>query len=250
MWPSTARPRVTPPAGRAFPQTEYATLLAAIPRVIARDTTILEEAGAISVPRTARGRPYWETISFDPPPLTAARRPAPAFARRGFGVPVAPAHPETVRITNPSRPWLRRFREDARAFRERLEAAPESTMTTAAPTAPVGTGSPPGTRPGMVATHTEDFVSVNWFGTLYDFTPLQRKVVQALWQAAIAGRHGLSNEQLTAAAKTKTVCVRDIFMLRRNKQKEPHPAFGEMIVQSDTKGIYRLAIPPGGRLDP
>ena len=83
------------------------------------------------------------------------------------------------------------------------------------------------------ATHSEDFASVNWYGDYFEFTPAQRGVVAALWEAWKQGTPAVSQEALVdAAGLDGNAKLKNIF--------RGHPAWGTMIVPGTTKGTYRL----------
>ncbi len=94
--------------------------------------------------------------------------------------------------------------------------------------------------PASSSSHSRDFASVNWRGTVYTFTPTQRLVVAALWQAREDGHPFMSQEALLDAAESDGRKLRDVF---RN-----HPAWNVMIVQGlaagGPLGTYRLAPEP------
>ncbi len=85
------------------------------------------------------------------------------------------------------------------------------------------------------ARHGPDFRSVNWFGTVYTFTPTQAAIVQVLWQAWEGGTPDVGGEHLLERSGSDHDRVDALF--------RSHPAWGAMIV-SQVKGSYRLT-PPG-----
>jgi len=96
---------------------------------------------------------------------------------------------------------------------------------------------PPGQPPTGRRTHSPDFASVCWDGALYTFTPRQRSVVAALWQAREEGHHYLSQEALLEVADSDSHQLRDLF--------RGHPAWARVIVAGVNTGgrlgTYRLA---------
>lgn len=91
--------------------------------------------------------------------------------------------------------------------------------------------------PASGANHSEDFTSVNWYGTSYTFSKgNQAESVRVLWDAWEAGGHSLSQE--TIKEKIKSSAER--FELRKTFLR--HPAWGTMIMDVG-KGMYRLAPP-------
>lgn len=98
------------------------------------------------------------------------------------------------------------------------------------------------------ATHSPGFRSVNWFGEVYYFTPMQARVVAQLWQAWKDGDGdgSIHQDALLADADSDQQKLRDLF------GRGDHPAWGTMIVASLDKGgqrgCYMLNAPdrPGG----
>lgn len=72
------------------------------------------------------------------------------------------------------------------------------------------------------ASHGPGFASVDWYGTVYTFTPKQRAIVAALWQAWESGDLYVAEPTLLRIADSCGDRIRDLF--RR------HPAWGTMIV--------------------
>lgn len=83
--------------------------------------------------------------------------------------------------------------------------------------------------------HSEDFCSVNWYGTHHVFTAAQSAVVRVLWRAWEMGVPDVRQETLLVAAQSEAERVADVF--------KRHTAWGTMI-QSAAKGTFRLAPPP------
>jgi hypothetical protein len=105
--------------------------------------------------------------------------------------------------------------------------------------APTDDESPPAAdRPE--ALHSPDFRSVNWFGRPYRFSELQAACVRALWEAWEQGTPELSQQTILEAAESDQTRLDHVF---RNRGRQPHPAFGSMIV-STGQGVYRLQPPP------
>ncbi|MDE2104066.1 MAG: hypothetical protein KGL39_42910 [Patescibacteria group bacterium] len=86
------------------------------------------------------------------------------------------------------------------------------------------------------ARHSADFASVDWFGTHFDFTPLQGRVIRQLWDAWESDTPGLRGETLVTGAGSPNTEMHRVF--------EGHPAWNSLIT-SPRKGIYRLAEPEG-----
>jgi predicted DNA-binding transcriptional regulator AlpA len=90
-------------------------------------------------------------------------------------------------------------------------------------------------------TYSEDFSSVLWYGTRYDFNKTQALVIKFLWAEWEKGGLGLSEK--TIAEKIES--VDDHYRLRntfRHHNGHMHPAWGTMI-QSVNKGTFRLVGP-------
>lgn len=102
----------------------------------------------------------------------------------------------------------------------------------------VGFDDPPaGSGEALGATHSEDFVFVNWFGTEYEFSlGVQSTAVGVLWKEWENSGLGLHQETIRQAVD----CERDSF--RMDKAFRNHPALGAMI-QPCGDGRYRL-VPP------
>jgi len=85
------------------------------------------------------------------------------------------------------------------------------------------------------ARHSQDFRSVNWFGTEYSFTPNQAAAVKILWEAWENKTPELSGDFLVAEVESESKRPRDIF--------KNNSAFGTMIQPGKTKGSFRLVEP-------
>jgi hypothetical protein len=84
--------------------------------------------------------------------------------------------------------------------------------------------------------YSDDFRSVEWFGTPYAFTPMQAPCVEMLWAAWEHGAPELSQVTILDEIGSKSKRLRDLF--------KRSPAFNKMIVRGKTKGSYRLEEPP------
>lgn len=117
-------------------------------------------------------------------------------------------------------------------------AVVQGTKVTVSLTLPIVEGQPPvpdgDTGPPLVkpdvrrATHAPDFSSVNWFGTVYTFTPLQRPVIALLWEARDEGYCHVSQEALLAQAESDCSRLRDLFT--------GSPAWDTLVVKSSLHG--------------
>ncbi len=100
-------------------------------------------------------------------------------------------------------------------------------------------------------THSDDFTSVNWFGTRYYFTKgNQAETVKVLWEAWESGGHSLSQETIRARIESNDDRFRLSHVFRMKKKDggyEQHPAWGSMI-QEVTKGSYHLVSPDSSRI--
>jgi hypothetical protein len=93
--------------------------------------------------------------------------------------------------------------------------------------------------------HSDDFTSVNWYSTQYQFTTgLQAESVRLLWEAWENGTPSLSEQTI----REKTGSCNDRFRLEHvfkptNKstgRREAHPAWGTMI-RRVRKGVFALS---------
>ena len=83
--------------------------------------------------------------------------------------------------------------------------------------------------------HSTDFRSVNWFGTLYQFSPTQAACIRELWQNWKQGTPTVGEPTILEAADSSSERLRDVF-------GKDHPAWGTLI-QSAGKGAFKLAEP-------
>lgn len=88
-----------------------------------------------------------------------------------------------------------------------------------------------------LAALSPDGASINWYGQTFTFTPQQRPVLGALWDARKEGLPGLSAEHLLAIADAKKkVRLPDLF--------KGSPAWNTLITRvPGTNDIYHLAEP-------
>lgn len=90
------------------------------------------------------------------------------------------------------------------------------------------------------ATHAPDFSSVNWYGTVYTFTPAQRPVIALLWEANEDGYRHVSQDALLQEAESDCDRLRSLF--------SNSPAWGKLVVKSSLHGgragQYCFALPP------
>jgi hypothetical protein len=98
---------------------------------------------------------------------------------------------------------------------------------------------PPATElatPDGSPTHSPDFRSARWYGTLHEFTALQAACVKVLWEARDNGTPTLGDATILEAADSDAERLGLVF--------RDHPAWGTMIVEGSTRGTHRLADPP------
>jgi hypothetical protein len=93
-----------------------------------------------------------------------------------------------------------------------------------------------------LATHTEDYRSVRWYGTVYTFTVNQARCIEFLWNEAVKGRTILTQEAIVRKVFDDDIerRLRDVF--KGSGSNSMHPAWGTMIVQA-RKGMYGLSRP-------
>jgi hypothetical protein len=93
--------------------------------------------------------------------------------------------------------------------------------------------------------HSDDFRSVNWFGTQHSFTPQQAAVVRVLWaEWEKPGKLPLSNEEIRRKvdSNAERLKVNDVFRNNRDGKTVRHPALGSMI-QATEDNLYYLSSP-------
>lgn len=88
------------------------------------------------------------------------------------------------------------------------------------------------------ATHSDDFRSVQWYGTRYEFTPAQAACVRVLWEHWERGTPAVSQAAVLERADVSGSRLSDVF--RRS------PAWGTMIVPASARGLYCLLVPKAG----
>ena len=88
-------------------------------------------------------------------------------------------------------------------------------------------------RESLRLSHSEDFRSVNWFGTPFTFTKTQAACVKVLWEAWIRDASELDQQTVLEAADAASTRLVDVF--------KRSPAWGVMIVRGSTQGAFRLA---------
>jgi hypothetical protein len=93
------------------------------------------------------------------------------------------------------------------------------------------------------ATHSPGFTAVNWFGTVYQFSRMQGRVVAMLWHAWKDGDGdgAIHQDVLLQDADSDQQRLRDLF------NKGDHPAWGTMIIaaldKGGQRGCYTLNVP-------
>jgi len=94
-------------------------------------------------------------------------------------------------------------------------------------------------------THSDDFTSVDWFGTKYTFSKGQQaESVKVLWEAWETGGHSLSEMTIgeKIASSSDRFRLAHVFRIKGGKVQGTHTAWGTMI-QSVEKGIFALRAP-------
>lgn len=91
-----------------------------------------------------------------------------------------------------------------------------------------------------VVSHSPDFATVRWHdGRVYSFTPMQRAVIEVLWDAMEKGAPAVDQAALLEAAESRCRRLSDLF--------DRNPAFGLVIVPGykygAAMGTYQLAPP-------
>jgi len=97
-------------------------------------------------------------------------------------------------------------------------------------------GNVSGTNSSKSAKHSSDFRSVNWFGTLYEFTELQAACVKVLWEAWENETPTVGDATVLEAAESHAGRLMYVF--------RDHAAWGTMIAEGSTKGTHRLDVRP------
>lgn len=83
--------------------------------------------------------------------------------------------------------------------------------------------------------HGPEFRSVFWYGRRYSFTPQQAKAVSVLWKAMKQGTPDVPDANLIRACAATSSRLADVF--------RDSAAWGTMIVEGETRGTHRLAVP-------
>lgn len=129
---------------------------------------------------------------------------------------------------------VRRSLEEHLCRQTRMETAPPSSEPAEAPVAavapvvaPVAPVVPP------VPAHSEDFASVNWYGTVFNFNETQARCIERLWQAWEQGGLSLNQRTIGDAIDSRSDCFRLAHTFR------DHPAW-EVMIQKSGEGRFRL----------
>jgi len=136
------------------------------------------------------------------------------------------------------------------AWLEAMERAVKSLIAAAVEAGPAGNGSASGpNRPSDAGiagdpelpnvAHGDDYRSLRWFGTVYNFTANQAPVVKLLFEHWTRGTPDISGETLLNAVDPASPPERLNLVFRGNA------AWGSIIVRGATKGAYRLKAPQG-----
>ncbi len=97
----------------------------------------------------------------------------------------------------------------------------------------------------QTCSHSEDFGTVTWFGTQYDFnTTSQRTIVSTLWREWDEGRGGVTNEFLQTAcgSESSSFKVKNVFRSSGGHAPGHHPAWNTMI-QPIKRNLFALCAP-------
>ena len=98
-----------------------------------------------------------------------------------------------------------------------------------------------------ITEHSEDFTSVIWFGTNYEFNKTQAKCVEILWKEWEKGKLSLSEKTIgeEIGSSDENYKLKNTFRTKKRNKAGGyimHPAWGKMIVPADTgKGIFKLS---------
>jgi hypothetical protein len=96
-------------------------------------------------------------------------------------------------------------------------------------------------EPKTKAEHSEDFRSVNWFGTNYSFSANQAACVKFLWEHWERGVAEVGGKTILESADIGSDRIDNVFRF--------NPAWKTMIRPGRTKGTYRLAEPKAAPLN-
>lgn len=252
VWPIGPRSSTAPPPGVTFPSESYAAVTKAIRAGIRSNATTLEQAGAVSVERTRRGRRFTDLLRF---PLETVRHHPRSRVALLSEQELPRPHAEARLVGQPYDRRYARLLAAVQDFRRCLGENPVATLVglqrpipagMAVSSIPVIAPSPEaGTETGPRTRHSPDFATVNWYGTEYSFTQSQRHVVRLLWADWENGGQGVGADYLRETVRfgSGSGALRDVFKGRGGL----HTAWGTMIVQTQRKGVYTLRPPtPGG----
>lgn len=85
--------------------------------------------------------------------------------------------------------------------------------------------------------HSDDFRSVNWYGTQYTFTSTQAACLKVLWENWERGTSEVGEQTILGDRRVDSPQSRLSHVFEKGK----HSAWGRMIVPGSTKGTFRLA---------
>ncbi len=91
---------------------------------------------------------------------------------------------------------------------------------------------------GRRSSHSDDFRSVDWYGTLYEFTANQAACIKVLWEHWERGTPTIGDQTVLETADIAQTRLDQVFRDRN----APHLAWGKMIVPGP-KGTHRLLEP-------
>jgi hypothetical protein len=130
-----------------------------------------------------------------------------------------------------SREWEQLWRELDRRLAAVVSAEPIRVSAAAE-----NSETKPPTSPAPSTSHSEDFSSVNWFGSQYTFNPTQARCVASLWREWDKGGLALNQRTIGEEVGSTSDSYRLVHTFR------DHPAWGVMIVQVG-EGLFKLARP-------
>lgn len=107
------------------------------------------------------------------------------------------------------------------------------------PCVPIGVAEIAVSESAPTVLHSPDFASVNWFGTLYEFTTNQAACIKVLWEAWQAGTPTLSQREILEAAGVSSERLDKVFEEKKQGKLIKNPAWTDMI-DSPKRGKYRL----------
>ena len=91
--------------------------------------------------------------------------------------------------------------------------------------------------------HSNEFMSVNWYGTEFTFTRNQAACIRVMWSALKQDNSLLPGKTILRKAGIRQGTLERVFHNSFNGERKRHPAFGIMIVsETQDKTLYRLNV--------